>query len=65
MEKVMPSFEYEPFVLSPEPQTLDEEEDKGDTYGAGLSCTKTIKQLRDFKGGKDSPKREVVEQTLK
>jgi hypothetical protein len=28
MEKVMPSFEYEPFVLSQEPKTSNEEEEK-------------------------------------
>ncbi len=33
MGKVMPSFEYEPLVFSPKPQTLDEEEDKGDHQG--------------------------------
>ncbi len=30
----MPSFEYEPLVLSLEPKTLDEEEDKRDIDGA-------------------------------
>jgi len=33
MEKVMPSFEYEPLVLSLELETLDEEENKRDTMG--------------------------------
>jgi hypothetical protein len=35
-------FEYEPLVLSLEPETSDEKEDKGDTYGIGPSCTKII-----------------------
>jgi hypothetical protein len=37
MEKVMPSFEYEPLILFLERETLDEEEDKRDTYGVGPS----------------------------
>jgi hypothetical protein len=39
MEKVMPSFEYEPLVLSPKLETSNEEENRGDTYGVGPSCT--------------------------
>ncbi len=50
----MPSFEYEPLILSLEPETLDEEEDKGDTYGARPSCTRVAKELGDLRGGKDS-----------
>jgi len=42
MEKVMPSFEYEPLVVSPKPKTLDEEEDKGDIAGAGPLGTKVV-----------------------
>jgi hypothetical protein len=61
MERVMPSFEYEPLVLSPELETSNEEKDRGDTYGVGLSSTKVIEQLRGLRGGKDSPEREVVE----
>ncbi len=34
------------------------------TNGAGPSCTKVVKQPRDFKGGKDSFERDVVEQNL-
>jgi hypothetical protein len=33
MKKIMPIFEYEPLVMFQKPKTLDEEEDKGDTYG--------------------------------
>ncbi len=40
MEKVMPLFEYEPFVMSPKLNTLDEEEERGDTDGVGPSGTK-------------------------
>jgi hypothetical protein len=29
MEKVIPSLQYEIFVLTPKPETLDEEENKG------------------------------------
>jgi hypothetical protein len=42
MEKVMPSFEYEPLVVFPKPKTLDEEEDKGDIAGAGPLGTKVV-----------------------
>jgi hypothetical protein len=34
MERVMPSFEYEPLVMSLKPETSNEEIDKGDTIGA-------------------------------
>ncbi len=50
----MPSFEYEPLVLSLKPKTLDEEEDKGDIDGARPSCTRVAKELGYLKGGKDS-----------
>jgi hypothetical protein len=43
MEKVMPSFEYEPLILFLEPKTSNEEENKGNTDGAGPSDTKTTK----------------------
>ncbi len=60
----MPSFEYEPLILFPEPKTSNEVEDKGDTNGVGPSCTKTSKQeLGDLRGGKDSLKREVANKT--
>jgi len=55
MERVKPSFEYEPLVLSLEPYTSNEEENKGDTDGARPSGTKIAEQLGDLKGGKDSP----------
>jgi hypothetical protein len=35
----MPSFEYELLVISLEPETLDEEEDKGDIDGPRPSST--------------------------
>ncbi len=59
MEKIMPSFEYEPLVLSPEPETLDEEEDRRDTNGA-RPCTIVEEEPRNLRGRKDSPKREAV-----
>ncbi len=57
----MTSFEYEPLVMYLEPEILDEKEYIGDTNGVGPSSTKVVEQPRNFKGGKDSPKREVVE----
>ncbi len=38
----MPLFEYEFLVISPKPETSNEEEDRGDTNGARPSCTKII-----------------------
>jgi hypothetical protein len=64
MEKVMPLFEYEPLVLFPKPETSNEEEYKRDIDGARTSGTKIVEQPRDLKRGKDSPKREAIEQTL-
>ncbi len=43
MEKFMPSFEYELLILSLKPKASDEEEDRGDTYGAWPSRTKVAK----------------------
>jgi hypothetical protein len=43
----------------------NEEKDRGDTYGAISSGIGVPKELGDLRGGKDSPKREDVEQTLK
>ncbi len=65
MEIVIPSFEYEPLVLSPKSQTSNEEEDKGDIDGARPSFTKIAEQLGDLKGGKDSLQKEAAKQTLK
>ncbi len=65
MEKVMPLFEYEPLILSLELEILDEEEDIGDAYGAGPLGTIIAEELGNLRGGKDSPEREVIEQTLK
>jgi hypothetical protein len=61
----MPSFEYEPLALFLEPKTLDEEEDIGDTNGVRPSSTRVAKELGDLMGGKDSPEKEAIEQTLK
>jgi hypothetical protein len=64
MEKFMSSFEYEPLVLYPELETLDEEEKKGDIDGVGPSSIRVPKEPRDLRGGKDSPEREDVQQTF-
>jgi hypothetical protein len=64
MEKVLPWFEYEPLVLFPEPKTSDGEEDKRDIDGVGPLGTKVVEQLRDLKGGNDSPERKAIEQIL-
>ncbi len=60
----MPPFEYECLVLSLKLETLDEEENKGDTDGVGPLGTRVVKEPRDLRGGKDSLEREVVEQIL-
>jgi hypothetical protein len=44
MEKVMPSFEFEPLVLSPELEISNEEEDIGNIDGVGQLNTKTTKE---------------------
>jgi hypothetical protein len=61
----MPSFEYECLVLFPEPNTSNEEKNKGDTYGAGPLGIRFLEELGDFKGRKDSLEREDAKQTLK
>ncbi len=48
MEKVIPSSEYEPLVLSPRPETSYEEEDKRNTYGVGPSSTRIVEELGDL-----------------
>jgi hypothetical protein len=50
--------------LSLKPETLDEEEDRGDTYGAWPLGTKVAKETWNLRGGKDSPEKEAIEQTL-
>jgi hypothetical protein len=54
-------FEYEPLVLSPKPETSDEEKYKGDTDGVGSLGTRVAKEPTNLKGGKDSFEREVIE----
>jgi len=58
MEKVMPSFEYEPLILSPKPKISNEEENKGDTYGARPLGTGLLEELGGLRGGKDSLEKE-------
>jgi hypothetical protein len=60
----MPSFEYEPLILFPKQETLDEEENKRDIDGARPSGTRVVKEPRDLKGGKEKSERETVQQTL-
>ncbi len=56
----MPSFEYEPLVLSLEPKTSYEEKDKGNIDGVRPLGTKIIEEESgDLKGRKDSLKREA------
>jgi hypothetical protein len=40
MEKVIPSFQYELFILIPKPKTSDEEEERRNTNGVGPSNTR-------------------------
>jgi hypothetical protein len=61
----MPSFEYEPLVLSLELEGSNEEENKKDTNGAGPLNTIVVEEPRNLRGGKDSLEREVIEYTLK
>jgi hypothetical protein len=42
MEKIMPLFEYEPLMMSPNLKTSYEEEDGRDTNGVGPSCIKIV-----------------------
>jgi hypothetical protein len=64
MEKVMPTFEYEPLVLFLEPETSNEEEERGDTSGARPLGIKTLEEeLGDFKGGKESLYKEATSKT--
>ncbi len=60
MEKVIPSFQYEPLVLTLEPESSNEEEERGHTDGARPSRTRIEEEEpADLKGGKDSLQREV------
>ncbi len=56
----MPSFEYEPLVLFPKPETLNDEKNKGIIDGVRPLGTRIAKEeLKDFRGGKDSLKKEA------
>ncbi len=60
----MPTFEYEPLVLSLEPKTSNEEENKGDIDGVGPSSIRTTKEEPvDLRGGKESSNREAISKT--
>ncbi len=59
MEKVLPSFQYEPLVLTRGLETSNEEE-KGQSDGVGQLETKTTKEEPiDLRGGGDITQREV------
>jgi hypothetical protein len=64
MEKVMPSFEYEPLVMSPKLKTSNEEKDRGDTNGVRPLGIIVAKEPRNLIRGKDSLEREAIEHTL-
>ncbi len=60
MEKVVSSFQYEPLILIPELETLDEEEERGNTNGVRPSGIITEEgEPTNLIGRKDSPQREV------
>ncbi len=61
MEKVLPSFQYEPLDFIPEPKTLDEEKEKGNTDGVGPSGTRTKKEEPiDLKEGRIVPRKGLL-----
>ncbi len=61
----MPSFEYEPLILAPKPQTSNEEEDRRDINGARPLGIGIPQEPGDLQGKKDSLEKEDAEQTLK
>ncbi len=63
MEKVMPSFEFEPLVLSPELEISNEEEDIGNIDGVGQLNTKTTKEGTKRPQRREGPKRVDVGKT--
>jgi len=60
MEKVMPSFEYEPLVLSLERKTTYEEEDKGYTNGPRPLSTRIVEELGNLREKKYSHEKEAT-----
>jgi len=60
MERVIPSFQYEPLVFTPKLETSDEEKERGNIDGGGLSSTKAEEEEpTNLKGKKDSPQKEA------
>jgi hypothetical protein len=56
MEKVIPSFQFEPLIFIAKLETSDEKKERGNTNVGGLSITKAEEEkLANLKGGKDSP----------
>lgn len=61
LEKVIPSFQCEPFVFILEPKTLDEQEERRNTYGVRPSNIRIEEEeLAYLKGGRDSFEREAL-----
>ncbi len=64
MKKVIPSFWYEPLVLTPKLETSNEEEDRRNIDGVGPSGTRKKKEEPiDLKKIKDNPQRKVGDMT--
>ncbi len=60
MEKVIPSFQYEPLVLPPKLKTSNEEEERGNNDGAKPSGIRIKEEEPAYlRGRKDSSQREV------
>jgi hypothetical protein len=60
MQKVIPSFQYEPLVLTPKPKTSYEEKEKGNIDGVRPSMTRTkMEELIDLRGRRDSSQKGI------
>jgi hypothetical protein len=56
MEKVIPSFQYEPLIFTLKPKTSDEEKERGNIDGARPSSIRTKEEeLTNLKRRKDNP----------
>ncbi len=60
MEKVIPSFQYEPLILTLKPKSSNEEEERGHTDGARPSRTRIEEEEpANLRGGRDSLQRKA------
>jgi hypothetical protein len=60
IERVIPSFQYEPLILTPKPKTSNEEEKRGNTNGARPSKIRTEKEEPTcLRRGRDNFHKEV------